>query len=145
MRTETFPLDLGHRWRSVATGVAIVIEGLYFPDNETIVIHVFFNQPDANSHTVTQNHPRFAFRFVLRGRARFNGNKEKGLLPWTPPGATAEDPPLAFIENITRYLERMGIEGGKLDVTFVPCDPDNRLRGETLEFSGEVSLQFYSE
>lgn len=142
MRTETFSLDLGHRWRSRAVGVALVVDGLYFPEEDTIVIHVFFNQPDANSSTVIEGNPHFAFRFVLRPRARFAGNKARGLLPWTPPGATAEDPPLGFAENITRHLGRMGIDGGRLDVTFVPYDPDGRLRSAALELKGGVSLRF---
>ena len=64
------------------------------------------------------------------------------MLPWTPPGATAEDPPFSFAENITRYLQRMGIEGGNLDVTFVPFDPKSQLRSEALELKGSVSLRF---
>ena len=142
MRTETFALDLGHRWRSRAAGVALVVEGLYFPVDETIVIHVFFNQPDADSSTEIEGNPHFAFRFVLRSRERFVGNEARGLLPWTPPGATAEDPPLGFAENITRALEKLGIEGGRLDVTFVPFDPESQLRSAELELKGGVSLRF---
>ena len=101
--------------------------------------------PLLGGHSTIEGNLHFAFRFVLCPRARFVGNETLGLLPWTPPGATAEYPPLSFAENITQQLIRMDIEGGRLDVTFVPCDPNGLLRKEALEMKGCVSLLFQGQ
>jgi len=140
VKVETFSFDLGPQWRARAAEVSLGVNELYFPSDETIVVHVFFNQPDAGSSTAIENNPHFAFRFVLRSRQRFSGNEKRGLLPWTPPGAKNEDPPLSFIENITKALNRLQIEGGILDVRFVPYDPKNQLLGSKLDLRGGVSL-----
>lgn len=142
MRTEAFSFDLGDRWRDRATNVVLVIGEIYYPEKDIIVVHVFFNQPSADSTTPIEGNPNFTFRFVLRPRPRFTGNARQGLLPWTPPGATGEDPPFSFEQNITQYLRRLGIEGGKLNVTFVPYDPEGLLRGAALELKGGISLKF---
>ena len=145
MRTETFSLDLGHQWRDRTTGVELFVDKLYYPEEDMITVHVFLNQPDADSTTPIEGNPNFTFRFVLRPRPRFTANAKQGLLPWTPPGATGEDPPFSFEQTITRDLRRLGIEGGKLDVTFVPYDPAGQLRGAALELKGGVSLIFVDD
>ena len=142
MRTETFSFDIEYHWQDKASDVFLVIDKLYYAEKDIITVHVFLNQTDATSDTAIVDNSNFAFRFVIQPHPRYEESINKGLLPWAVPGTTEVDPPLSFEQSIKRYLQKLKVEGGRLDVTLVPFDPEDLLESEALEINGGVSLRF---
>lgn len=141
MRKENFTFEIGHQLQTTAAGAQLVFDSIYYPERDTVTVHVFLNQKDADSNTPIENNPHFAFRFIIRSAPRFPGNETKDLYPWTPPGSEDKDLPLSFEQDITRALERLGVTAGILDVTLVPFDPEGVLQDQALDIRGGVKLE----